>query len=166
MKQYKNGFTFVELIISIAILVILISVAVPSLQSLYLSYHTNSAFDKFQQALNYSRAQAISYGNDISICPIENNKCTNQWQSGYSLFIGTGSSTIENKHILKVFQTENEANYIDSKNHIISFNKNGKVKNNESHQINYFYNNIKTSTHATIQQNGQLSIAHKKNSQG
>jgi len=84
----SRGFTLVELIITTAITLIIISLATPSFGSLIrrsqVESKANTVFDVFQ----LSRNMAISQSQFITICPSEKGiACSKKWQDGVMAFI-------------------------------------------------------------------------------
>ena len=79
------GFTLVEVLVTLAIAVILITISVPSFTSLYGSHRADNAIREIKQTLNDARSQAINYQHKIIICPTKNPdsspiQCTNDWK--------------------------------------------------------------------------------------
>ncbi|QSX38092.1 GspH/FimT family pseudopilin [Shewanella sedimentimangrovi] len=87
----RQGFTLVELMVTLAILVILLATTAPSLTELYQAYRANAAISKLQQGLKLARNQAISYGARVTLCPLENNVCGNDWNKNLTIFTDGGN---------------------------------------------------------------------------
>lgn len=87
---HATGFSLVELIITLLIAAILLGVGVPSLADSYRHFRADSNIQKIQQHLLFARSHAISYGARITVCPLDNNLCINQWQQGLTVFIDNG----------------------------------------------------------------------------
>lgn len=68
MKKQMSGFTLLEVIITIAIVAILASMALPSLQDFVSSNRISSVNSRFQMALSYARSEAIKRGTNVSVC--------------------------------------------------------------------------------------------------
>ncbi len=90
MKNH-HGFTLVELMTVITIATILISVAIPSLSSVYEAQRANMNIRKIQQSLQFARNAAINYNVRVTVCPIDNNQCSNNWSSGLVVFSDSGT---------------------------------------------------------------------------
>lgn len=89
MKNLLKGFTLVELLVSIAILSILLTQAVPAFQELLEKSKTRVATDNLIKHLNFARIQAINHREFVILCSANNNqRCarTRDW-SGRSLLI-------------------------------------------------------------------------------
>jgi type IV fimbrial biogenesis protein FimT len=90
INQFK-GFNLIELMMGILIFSLLSIIASPSLKSLLLESRADSNIRTIQQTLILARNIAISYGTRVTVCPIENNKCSQKWGEGLSVFIDAGS---------------------------------------------------------------------------
>ena len=85
------GLTLVELIITIVIAGILITVGVPSFTSLYEASRSDSSIRTIQSSLTFARNQAVSYGARVTLCPLSSDSCTNDWKNGFTIFIDRGA---------------------------------------------------------------------------
>lgn len=83
-----RGFTLLELMITVAVLIILLAIAVPSFQGLMASNRLTAATNEFIAALNTSRAEAIRRGQRVILCASSNGTgCTDtDWTQGWILF--------------------------------------------------------------------------------
>ncbi len=83
-----RGFTLVEVMVTIAIAAILISVGAPSLTSFYQSVRAEQNIDTIQTTLAFARNQAMSYDINVIVCPLPNgeNMCGNDWQNGIQVY--------------------------------------------------------------------------------
>lgn len=88
-KTTAKGFTLVELMVTLAIVAILATVAVPSFQDMVNNNRLTSQANEFITALNYSRSEAVKRGTSITL-----TANTDGWQAGWT--IGDGTDTIRN----------------------------------------------------------------------
>lgn len=89
MKKY-HGFNLIELMVTLVVATILIGIAAPSLSNLYDAQRANSAIREIQQTLQFGRNAAISYGLRVTICPLKDNQCDDNWQNGLTVFTDSG----------------------------------------------------------------------------
>ncbi|MFQ6370127.1 GspH/FimT family pseudopilin [Shewanella sp. YIC-542] len=126
MASQHRGFTLVELMVTIAVAAILLSVGVPSLKSLYDGYRGRSEISRIEQSLAFARNQAISYGMTVFVCAYEKTDadgygvCGTDWQKG--LLVYAVDSTTKNK-ILKVVEGFNSSDKV--KGSTVSFRADG-----------------------------------------
>ncbi|MDF0532760.1 GspH/FimT family pseudopilin [Shewanella yunxiaonensis] len=90
MSGHYRGFTLVELMVTIAVAAILLSVGVPSLKSLYDGYRVKSEISRIEQTLAFARNQAISYGMGVSVAKNGAN-----WSDGLRVFVTSSDKTLK-----------------------------------------------------------------------
>ncbi len=96
MENQSNGFSLIELITTILIAAILLTIGIPSLIDFYVRYRADSAIGTIQQTLQFARNQAISLNQKVTVCALTNNQCSSNWQMGLTVFIDiNGNSQIE-----------------------------------------------------------------------
>ena len=89
MKNY-SGFTLVELMITLFIVGILLTVGVPSLKTLMQGNQLVAASNELVSALHIARSEAIKLNSRVSICESSNgSKCTTtgNWENGWIVFV-------------------------------------------------------------------------------
>lgn len=94
MNIKETGFTLVELLITLAIFVILVTVGVPSFKNTYEQIRADNGIREIQQALSYARNQAISYGATVTMCANNNGSCGTDWGDGYLIYVSDNGGTM------------------------------------------------------------------------
>lgn len=95
MKIYKtHGFTLLELMITVAVLVIALTVAVPSFKAVIQSNRVTASTNQLVTALNFARSEAVKRGQVVSLCMADASnppKCqtagTDDWANGWLAFL-------------------------------------------------------------------------------
>jgi len=89
-KITESGFTLVEMLVAMAILVVVTSLAVPSMTELIESNRTNSITQSLYASLVSARSEAVSRNQNVVICKSSNGIfCTtaNAWEQGWLIFV-------------------------------------------------------------------------------
>ena len=85
----QEGYTALELIVTMAIIAILLTTGVPALKQYSWNLRMKAAMDNLQTDLNLARGHAISHNTQTVICPsIDKSDCSGQsaWQDGWIIF--------------------------------------------------------------------------------
>ncbi|WP_133406054.1 GspH/FimT family pseudopilin [Parashewanella tropica] len=139
-----NGFTLVEMMITIAVAAILLTVGVPSLTSFYQQVRAEQNIKQIQSLLAYARNQATSYQRPITICPKSNSigsTCGNDWKGGMVVYTtmgaagsgGSGSSpTLKTLRQLSKFDDSDTINF---KYTSITFSAEGLISSFDENEV-------------------------------
>ncbi|WP_076542948.1 GspH/FimT family pseudopilin [Shewanella sp. UCD-KL21] len=92
IHYYRRGFTLVELMTTVTVASILLAIGVPALKSVQLQIRAKSNISTIQHSLQFARNMAINYGVRVTVCPLNDGKCSTDWQAGYAIFLDTGKS--------------------------------------------------------------------------
>lgn len=69
VRRASHGFTLIELMITVAVGVILVSLALPSFQSVFTSGRINSQANEFVATLQLARMEAVRHNRRVVVCP-------------------------------------------------------------------------------------------------
>jgi len=90
MKTPNSGFTLFELMVGIAIMGILVSLAVPSFQDYGRNTRAISAQNDLVTALNYARSEAIRRSQAVTVCATSNFLAcgtADAWVEGWMAYV-------------------------------------------------------------------------------
>ncbi len=94
--RYKNeGFTLIELIVTLAVAAIVLGIAIPSFNSSILNNKSAALGAEFNTALNLARSEAVKRSSRISICPSSdgaNCLTASDWAKGWMMFVDGATS--------------------------------------------------------------------------
>lgn len=86
MKKLR-GFTLVELMITLVIAVILLTIAVPSFITTIQNNRATAQANELVTALNLARSEAAKRGDSVSVCRSSDNaSCSGGWSDGWMVF--------------------------------------------------------------------------------
>lgn len=94
--RYQHAFTLVELMITIAVAAILLTVAIPSFRGTIQNNRITAQANDLVGALNLARAEAVARGTAVTACAsTDGTTCseTTTWNSGWIVTIDTGEPT-------------------------------------------------------------------------
>lgn len=93
MHSKKRAFTLVELMITIVISALLLTIGIPSLISMYEGFRVNSNIEKIHDIMAFARNQAINYGTTVNVCPFASvSSCGTDWNNGIRVYIGAAKN--------------------------------------------------------------------------
>lgn len=89
------GFTIIELLLSIAILLSLLSIGVPSLNEFLVKTRVDNEVYTLHRLLLLSRNAAINHNTKVTLCPLnEQSQCHNVWHQKLSVFTDSNSNKV------------------------------------------------------------------------
>ncbi|WP_417706949.1 GspH/FimT family pseudopilin [Rheinheimera aquimaris] len=77
----SQGFSFPELMVTLAILVIFATTAVPAMSAFIDQQRASAYVRQFSQHLAYARVAATSSNLPVRVCPMADGACSDQWHS-------------------------------------------------------------------------------------
>jgi len=98
MKKH-SGFTLTELMITLAIVAVLLTVGVPSLKTFMQGNQLIAATNELISALHVARSEAIKLNSRVSICDSSDGKTcalTGDWSNGWIVFVDFDGNLVNN----------------------------------------------------------------------
>ena len=86
----STGFTLLELLITLALGVVVLGLAVPAFQTIVQDSRLTAAVNRFVHGMYLARYEAAKYGRDVVLCrSLSGRQCTNAgpWASGFIVFV-------------------------------------------------------------------------------
>jgi len=110
-RPASRGFTIVEFVISLVLVAITLSLAIPALQQFAANNQVIAANNTIVTGLNMARSAAITTGEDITICPSQNgSECAEDaWDNGWIVFNDeNGNGDADEAEIIRVVTIESD----------------------------------------------------------
>ncbi|MGB1950269.1 MAG: GspH/FimT family pseudopilin [Marinobacter sp.] len=88
-RNNQSGFTLIELMITIVILAIIVTIGIPSFRNIIVSNSVAFDRDEFFSLVTFARSEAIKRGTGVTICKSANGTtCTDSlsWNQGWLAF--------------------------------------------------------------------------------
>lgn len=125
MLTKKQGFTLVELMITVVVAGILLAIAVPSLTSMYEQTRVNSNVEKIHNILVFARNQAVSYGTRVNVCSFASQTACGtsaQWQKGIRVYLTDAGGMDKELRAVEGFNTSDQ---VKGSTSLITFSSEG-----------------------------------------
>lgn len=87
LSHPTRGLTLIDLLIVLAIIFITAGLGLPSFSSLLDENRAHNFTQQLSRHIVFSRHYAASYGSAVTICPLKNGKCINDWQHEITIFV-------------------------------------------------------------------------------
>ena len=130
MHNGKNGFTLVELMVTLSIAAILLTVAVPNFIIFLQNSRLASQSNDLATILNYARSEAVKGAQRVTVCSrATDTSCSGatNWDNGFLVFVDpNGNGTVDAGEVpLQVRQAMDGDNTLRSGRARITFQANG-----------------------------------------
>lgn len=87
MNNYR-GFTLIELMITLAVAAILLTVGIPSFSEIIKNNRLSTEINELVTVLNFGRTEAIKRGVDVTVCKSDTgSSCAGNWEDGWIAFV-------------------------------------------------------------------------------
>lgn len=92
----SKGFTLIELVITMAIIIVVVSIAIPSFSGFWRDAELKTQTNLFLSAFHYARTEALMRGFPVFLCASDGDECSDSsdWHLGWIVYVdlnGNGS---------------------------------------------------------------------------
>jgi len=103
----NNGFTLVELLITLVIVTVLAMTAIPSFKHIYHTSKSTAVINQVLGVTRLARNTAVTEKTTTTLCPsVDGLTCSGEWKDGVILFTdnNTNSQKDGNDHVVRFYQ--------------------------------------------------------------
>lgn len=123
MTTKQTGFTLIELMVTIAVLAILLSIAIPSFQNMMLNNRIAAQANQVITALNYTRSEAVKRAATATVCSTNGGVAcagSTNWSTGWMAFADAdGDGTVDGgEAVLRVWPALDGSNTLNAGAHL------------------------------------------------
>ncbi len=159
----NDGFTIVEMMISIAVLTILTAIALPSINQIFSRNDLAGVTNELIASINQARSEAVTRSTNVVICPTTGGGCdAGEWESGWLIFVdvnNNGTFNIGDQPISLGNGTTTDAISIDGFNNGLRFNATGILTNAVAANIELTHSSLPVFNRLAISNLGQIEFS-------
>ena len=132
-RQQKKGFTLIELMVAIAVVAILSTIALPSMSTFLVQMRVDNEISELQRLLLTARNTAINTGKNTTVCPLSGSACTNNWAGDISVFtnsdnaLATNNSFVAPDELVKVKESVKSGDKLQYSQNSVIYTPEGRL---------------------------------------
>lgn len=104
--KHSSGFTLIEILVAVAIILILLTIAIPSFVDFIRANRLSTQLNYFVTAANFSRNEAIKRNTRVTLCVNSGGGCDTglHWEQGWLVFNDkNGNAKVEQNELIRLF---------------------------------------------------------------
>ena len=106
--QKSSGFTLIELLVTVVVLVITVTIAIPSFQGVISSSRLDDSRDSLRRAIQYAKSEAVALNRAVSVCPSSDGAACGDktnWPQGWLVVTDNNqTAAVSIDAVLRVFE--------------------------------------------------------------
>ena len=121
----RSGFSLIELMVTIALVSLLLTLGVPSFNALLRTISLNTQANNFVAAINLARSEAIRRNTVVTLSASADNLTQHHWEAGWQIWVdGNGNGILDNGELLRGFP-DMGGGVLSSDTSLLRFNSEG-----------------------------------------
>ncbi|MGN5139284.1 GspH/FimT family pseudopilin [Aeromonas sp. 164P] len=121
-----TGFTLIELMVTIALTALLLTVGIPSFNSLLGSMNMVSQSNEFVQALQLARTEAVRRNQTVRLSALPTNVNSTRWEAGWQVWVDANANDQpEEQELIRVFSANDKLKMTSQQAGMLMFAGNG-----------------------------------------
>lgn len=148
---FSRGFTLLELLIAMVLIILLAALAVPSFHSIMIQSRISTQVTQLVVGINLARSEAVTRHQVVALCASQDGKaCQGTWQNGWIVFVDKQKSgkVDPGDQVLRIFDPSS-GNLTWSGNKALQLNSDGSVRG-ASGTFTYYPDKSKSDIHAKV----------------
>lgn len=126
----QSGFTLIELMVTLAVLAILLTVAAPSFRETIQNNRITAQANELVTALNLGRNEAVKRGQTVTVCASSTgNSCVGSWTGGWLVMTDANGDAVVNgtDSVLRVWEGLTGSTSAAASTNTLSYNRLGAL---------------------------------------
>lgn len=164
-RKFGQGFTLIELVITLTIASILLVVAVPGFNQFVQSNRLSAGTNDFIATISFTRSEALKRASGVGLCP-SNSGGTGcdfgtSWASGWVVFTDTDNNnnwTAATDQVVRAYQTLPAGTAVTASSTLILFNSQGRIPTAANNDYNFCNTSLGKGRRITLSPSGQHRI--------
>ncbi|MCW8908716.1 MAG: GspH/FimT family pseudopilin [Sedimenticola sp.] len=123
-KRTSSGFTLIELMVTLAVMAVVLSIAAPSFYFLIQNNRLTTDINRLITSFNLARSEAVKRGVRVTIAATDSSDAANEWgKDGWSVWVDTdGDNVVDGgETVVSIDQALSGSMVLDSAGNISSF---------------------------------------------
>ncbi|MDN4503743.1 GspH/FimT family pseudopilin [Alteromonadaceae bacterium BrNp21-10] len=165
----QQGVTLIEMLITISIVAILLTVVAPNMRDMVTSNRLISQLNEISSMIQFARSNSITEQTTTVVCPTVNfTDCTTNWNNAKIVFIDANNDNTRNANedILAGTEIGENSLNITGPNNLISFSATGVTASPSTIKICHIDNEAKFARALTISLQGRVKTSRDTNNDG
>lgn len=162
-KKRQLGVTLLEMLISLAIIAILLTVVAPNIQTILAKNRITANINDMSAVIQYARFSAIDQNATTLVCPSANfETCSTNWNDAKIVFVdinNDGNRNVNTEPLLMTTQAVSSQQYFEGPAQVLVFDETGATNAISSFKLCPNSNDATLARSVNVNQQGRTRIS-------